>query len=89
MYNYITILCLSSCCPTYSSLGYSQGIPDIYSNSRRTSELTSDIILDDVICNGQEMSVMECRHQPLGTHDCDATEKLTVVCGVCGGERKR
>ena len=38
------------------------------------------IWLDDVHCEGDEVSVFNCEHEEWGEHNCDHTEDLGVVC---------
>ena len=45
---------------------------------------SAEILLDDVICSGSEISLLDCAHSPLGTHDCDPHTELAGV--RCKGE---
>ncbi|XP_025103164.1 uncharacterized protein LOC112569537 [Pomacea canaliculata] len=38
------------------------------------------ILLDDVICSGNESSLSECRHNPVGENDCNHQEDVGVDC---------
>ena len=38
------------------------------------------IWLDDVICIGTERSIFDCRHNPIGTHNCHHDEDVGVTC---------
>ncbi|XP_052220080.1 neurotrypsin-like [Dreissena polymorpha] len=40
----------------------------------------SSILLDDVECDGNETSVMSCRHSGVGIHNCDHTKDAGVIC---------
>ena len=42
------------------------------------------ILLDDVECTGNELSIFSCTHMSIGSHDCDHTEDAGVDC--FGGE---
>ena len=44
---------------------------------------TGDILLDNIMCSGNETSLLECDHNPLGEHNCasDHTEDASVICG--------
>ena len=45
---------------------------------------TSSIILDNVVCDGAEASLLDCRHNDIGEHNCDHSEDAGVRCeGVC------
>ena len=39
------------------------------------------IHLDNVVCTGSESSLLQCGHNPVGTHNCDSTEMAGVRCG--------
>nr|KAG5685298.1 hypothetical protein BaRGS_016364 [Batillaria attramentaria] len=39
------------------------------------------ILLDDVTCTGNETSILDCGHAPLGNNDCDHGEDAGVICG--------
>lgn len=39
-----------------------------------------EIGLDNVQCRGDESSILECRHEPFGTHNCDQREAAGVFC---------
>ncbi|KAK7489454.1 hypothetical protein BaRGS_00019253, partial [Batillaria attramentaria] len=40
------------------------------------------ILLDDVACNGDEMSLFECGHRGLGSHNCQHREDVALECTV-------
>ncbi len=41
------------------------------------------IILDDVICDGDESRLLECSHNVIGQHNCNRTTDTAGV--ICGG----
>ncbi|KAM5145613.1 HHIP-like protein 1 [Mantella aurantiaca] len=40
------------------------------------------ILLDEVKCQGQERTLLECQRSKLGQHDCNHDEDVGVVCGM-------
>ena len=38
------------------------------------------ILLDNLVCNGQESTLLECVHNPVGEHNCDHSEDAGVRC---------
>ena len=38
------------------------------------------IILDNVVCQGQETSLFQCTHNDVGVHDCDNSNIAGVKC---------
>ena len=49
--------------------------------SSDSSLLNYSIFLDNVVCTGSESNLVQCRHNPVGTHNCDVTETAGVRCG--------
>ena len=47
----------------------------------RSSTSNYSIFLDNVICTGSESNLLQCGHNPVGTHNCDVTETAGVRCG--------
>ena len=43
-------------------------------------EVSGDILLDEVNCNGNEDNIGECQHQAWGVHDCQHYEDAGVIC---------
>lgn len=41
---------------------------------------TGSIWLDDVMCRGSEVNILECNQTEVGNNDCDHTEDIGVVC---------
>ena len=42
---------------------------------------SGDILLDNVACQGNESTLLECDTNPVGQHDCDHSEDAGVRCG--------
>lgn len=42
---------------------------------------TGPIVFDDVVCNGNESKLSDCRHAALGYTDCSHSEDVGVSCG--------
>ena len=42
------------------------------------------IFLDNVVCEGNEPSLLECQRNPVGEHNCDHSEDAGVRCGSSG-----
>ena len=40
------------------------------------------ILLDNVVCTGEEELLNQCQHHRIGSHDCSHAEDAGVVCGV-------
>ncbi len=38
------------------------------------------IWLDDVNCTGSERSLVDCEHSPWGSHNCDHSQDVGIVC---------
>ena len=38
------------------------------------------ILLDDVVCTGNETDIVDCRHRPWANHDCTHNEDVGVQC---------
>lgn len=45
---------------------------------------SGEIVLDDVECTGDEVSLIECQHAGLGTSNCGHSEDAGVICSVNG-----
>jgi len=47
---------------------------------QRYGEGTGEILLDDVVCVGNETSLTDCQHSEFGDHTCDHYEDVSVMC---------
>ena len=47
----------------------------------RYGQGTGDIILDNIICTGEESTLFECGHNPLRENNCEHSEDAGVQCG--------
>ena len=45
---------------------------------------SGSILLDDVECTGNELSILSCTHNSIGSHNCDHSKDAGVIC--FGGE---
>lgn len=39
------------------------------------------IVLDNVVCNGDEENLLQCAHNDLLANNCDHSEDAAVICG--------
>ena len=42
---------------------------------------SGDIMLDNVVCNGQEQDLLLCSHDGIMSSNCDHSEDAAVICG--------
>ena len=75
-----TVLCLRWVLfiTDFNSLPSSGSIPVLRSFEGNLSGYP--IHLDNVVCTGSESSLLQCGHNPVGTHNCDNTEMAGVRC---------
>ena len=59
-------------------LGYSLAVSAPH--SARFGRGSGKIWLDDVQCQGNESSIVSCRHRPWGEHNCGHNEDASVIC---------
>ena len=59
-------------------LGYSFAVSAPH--SARFGQGSGKIWLDDVQCQGNESSIVNCRRRPLGEHNCGHSEDASVIC---------
>ena len=58
-------------------LGYTSGVS---APGARFGQGSGKIWLDDVQCQGNETSIVNCRHRPWGVHNCGHSEDASVIC---------
>ena len=58
---------------------------DVYGNARY-GQGTGPILLHDINCLGNESSLLSCRHNGVGNHNCDHSQDVGVLCRGNGGE---
>ena len=49
-------------------------------------EGTGPILLDEVQCSGNETSISQCYHQDIGSHDCEHTFDVGIICNCVDGD---
>ena len=59
-------------------LGYSSAVSAPH--SARFGQGSGKIWLNDVECEGNESSIVNCRHRPWGVHNCGHLEDASVIC---------
>ena len=61
-------------------LGYDLGTPV---TNAQYGMGTGPIWLDEVSCNGNEVTIVDCIHNGWNSHDCSHGEDAGVICGKC------
>lgn len=56
-----------------------RGVENVFTSVDRANELTP-IWLDNLECNGDEVSINDCRQNDVGVHDCGHHEDAAVQC---------
>ena len=51
-----------------------------YYSSAYYGRETGPIWLDDLICSGSELTLLQCSHRGIGSHDCDHNNEASVWC---------
>ncbi|XP_076455166.1 scavenger receptor cysteine-rich domain-containing protein DMBT1-like [Babylonia areolata] len=62
-------------------MGMTNGVPRVLRTGTYPAG-TGIIWMDDVRCLGNETSLDDCRHQPLGTSNCGHNEDVAISCGT-------
>ena len=57
----------------------------MYTGSQPTIEAlfgngSGDVLLDNVVCSGDEENLLDCSHNPIREHNCDHMEDAGVRC---------
>ena len=47
---------------------------------QRSTTDPTPILLDNLVCNGDEDMLINCRHNGIGINNCDHTEDAGIVC---------
>ena len=59
------------------------GYPD-YSSYITSRTITNDFWLDDIICGGEEISIISCSHDGWGNDNCAFSEGIFLRCDAPG-----
>ena len=52
----------------------------VHGNAFGSTNSSTPILLDDLVCIGRESSLLNCSHAPLGMSDCTSEELAGVRC---------
>lgn len=61
-------------------LGFSQALVVMKRAALGEADPEVRILLDDVVCRGDEMSLLECKRSRVGKHNCSHREDVGVIC---------
>ena len=61
-------------------LGFAEDAKNIAATRSKFGRVSSDFIMDDVMCDGTESHISLCAHN--FTESCDSTEAAGVMCGL-------
>ena len=59
-------------------LGYT--FAESFSCCAAFGEGTGDVLVDNLQCKGEEVTIGHCMQNPFGTHDCEHSEDVGVTC---------
>lgn len=62
-------------------LGFSEALAVMKRAALGEADASVRILLDDVLCQGGERSLLECKRSRVGKHNCSHREDVGVICG--------
>ena len=61
-------------------LTFALSAPLCHSSSFSSASSQTAILLDDVQCGSNDLTLLSCQHAAVGSHNCDHSEDVVVYC---------
>ena len=71
-------MCMCACVYSFTSIYIFIGVLPI--REAYFGRGSGQILFDNVVCSGDESTLLNCEHMPVGVHNCDHSEDAGVIC---------